>query len=159
MRRYCAIFAAIAAVGLVSLPWVQGQDPAVDPDETLPTGVRFAYADMYVDADDQPLAAYQVELKIGEGDARIVGIEGGDHPAFRDPPYYDPKALMQARVILAALSTGEDLPTGRTRVARVHLRVAGDSEPVYAAELHTAASATGAEIAARVSVQKGVALP
>lgn len=147
------------AIALALVPWLQAEEPGTDaPGETV-SQARFAFVDIFVDAGHQPLAAYQVELKVREGDARIVGIEGGDHSAFRNPPYYDPKALMQERVILAAFNTGGDLPMGRTRVARVHLRIAGDAEPVYAVELRTAASAAGAEISAVVSIEQGDALP
>jgi hypothetical protein len=76
--------------------------------------VRFLTVDIFVDTKDKPLAAYQIEFSATNTVAKIVGIEGGEHPAFRDAPYYDPKALQQERVILAAFSTEPDnrLPTG-----------------------------------------------
>jgi len=87
------------------------------------------------------------------GSVEIVGIEGGEHPAFVEPPYYDPAAMANDRVILAAFSTGKDLPHGRVRVARVHVQVSGGVEPKYEAKLVTAGSIDGKPIPATVSVQ------
>jgi len=99
--------------------------PAPDAD------VRFEAVDVFVDAGESPLSAYQFDLATParEGwQASIVGVEGGEHPAFRKAPYYDPAALHAGRIIIAAYSVDEALPTGRTRVARLHMelrRVAG----------------------------------
>src|SRR5262245_59605150 len=74
---------------------------------------RFRAVDIYVDSGSAPLAAYQLEFSVTNQVAKIVGIEGGDHEAFREPPFYDPKAIQQERVILAAFSTqaSEQLPS------------------------------------------------
>jgi hypothetical protein len=117
--------------------------------------VRFEPVDVYVDSGAAPLAAYQFELKATAGRVAIVGLEGGEHPAFKDAPYYDPAALMKDRVVVAAFSTGQDLPQGRTRVARLHMQVTGDEKPAYAVKLVVAASADGKEIPATVSIDKG----
>jgi len=85
---------------------------------------------------------------------KLVGIEGGEHAAFRDPPYYDPKAMMHERVILAALNAGDDLPKSRTRVARLHLEIDAD-HPDFATHLIVAAAPDGSHIAAEVSVSEG----
>jgi len=63
---------------------------------TLPS-VRFAVVDVYVDSGNQPLAAYQCGLTAARGDVKIVGVEGGEHAAFAEPPYYDPAAMMNDR--------------------------------------------------------------
>ena len=123
--------------------------------ETVDKTVRFTWVDVYVDSADAPLAAYQVEILSTRGDVKIVGIEGGLHPAFKEPPYYDPAALAQDRVILAAFSTGKDLPTGKTRVARVHVQVTGDVTPEYAAKFVAAATRQGERIEAGVSLAEG----
>ncbi|HEU4339022.1 MAG TPA: hypothetical protein VFS19_03050 [Planctomycetota bacterium] len=82
-------------------------------------GNRFVAVDVYVEAGDRKLAAWQVE--IGTDDrAAIVGVEGGEPAVYRDPPTYDPAAVQGGRIILAALTTG-DAPSGRVRVARLHL--------------------------------------
>ena len=88
------------------------------------------------------------------GDVTLVGIEGGEHAAYREPPYYDPKALSGGRVIVGAFNTGTDLPRGRTRVARLMVRVRGDVAPVYAATVQAAAGADARSIAAKVSVSE-----
>jgi len=92
-------------------------------------GVRFEAFDVLVDTGSSPLAAWQVELSVPSGRATIVGVEGGEHEAFAEPPYYDPRALTKGRIVLAAFSTADSLPQGTTRVARVHVQVRGP-EPV-----------------------------
>ncbi|MCX5671268.1 MAG: hypothetical protein NTU94_08140 [Planctomycetota bacterium] len=118
-------------------------------------GVRFAAVDVWIDSGAQALAAWQFELAAETGSVKIVGIEGGEHPAFKTPPYYDPAAMQHDRVILAAFSTGRDLPTGRTRVARIHVQVTGNMQPEYAVRLDTAGSPDGQRIEAKVSLEKG----
>ena len=141
---------AILALGIATLAAAQ-QTPnhAVAPDQP----VRFAAVDVYVDSGEEALAAYQFELTAEEGDLKIVGIEGGEHPAFEDPPYYDPEALSQNRVIIAAFNTGDDLPIGRTRVARVHVQIEGNQAPDYIVKLDVAASADGEPIEAAATAE------
>jgi hypothetical protein len=102
--------------------------------------------DVLLDVGDTPVAAYQIRVTTSAGDVTLVGIEGGEHVAFRQPPYYDPKAMGQDRIILGAFNTGSDLPRGRTRVARLMVRVTGDTAPAYAATVQVAASADGRPI-------------
>ena len=63
------------------------------------------------------------------GDVKLVGIEGGEHAAFAQPPYYDPKALLNERIVIAAFNTAgaDKLPSGKTRVARLMVRVDGET--------------------------------
>ncbi|MHC4121825.1 MAG: hypothetical protein ACYSWO_30505 [Planctomycetota bacterium] len=124
-------------------------------DSNLEPSVRFAPLHIYVDSGARPLAAFQFELKATAGQIEIVGVEGGQHPAFREAPYYDPAALANDRIIIAAFSTGSDLPTGHTRVATVHLQIIGDAEPEYGLELTVAADAKGDEIPAEITFEKG----
>ena len=56
-------------------------------------------------------------------------MEGGEPPAFAAPPYYDPRALQQGRIVLAAFQTQGELPAGRVRVARVHFQTEGPGVP------------------------------
>ncbi len=114
--------------------------------------VRFTWVDVHVDAGSAPLVAWQVRLVDPSGRARIVGVEGGDDPVYADPPHYDPKALMQGEIILAAFHTGGGAPAGRTRVARVHLEVDGPAEPAFDVTLEVAASEGGAIEGARIEV-------
>ena len=114
----------------------------------------FGWVDVYIDSEDAPLAAYQFELAAESGDFKIVGIEGGEHAAFSAPPYYDPAALQHDRVIIAAFSTADELPTGRTRVVRVHVMVEGDA-PQYVATLAVAATADGSRIPVSIQLEEG----
>ena len=117
--------------------------------------VRFAPLDVYIDANGAALAAYQFELVAEAGQVAIVGIEGGEHAAFKEAPYYDPAALARDRVIIAAFSTDRILPRGRTRVARVHLQITGEVAPEYSIKLIVAASGDGKEIPATVTFEQG----
>jgi hypothetical protein len=128
--------------------------PATQP--AAVADVRFKSIDVFVDSKEQALAAYQFELAATAGDVKIVGIEGGEHAAYRQPPFYDPKAMMGERVIVAAYSTSDDLPVGKTRVARVHVRVGGDVEPKYELKLTASASKEGKSISgATASLAEG----
>jgi hypothetical protein len=129
----------------IGLGWTQATAPEA----------RFTSIDVMIDPRGTPLAAYQVEFAADPQRVTLVGIEGGDHPAFRTPPFYDPAALAQNRVILAAFDTGANLPTSRTRVARLHLRLAGAGDPVMSATLQAAGDPQGRRIRAEVSLAKG----
>jgi hypothetical protein len=101
-------------------------------------GTRFVAVDVYVDAGDRKLAAWQVEIDTDDR-AAIVGVEGGEPAAYREPPAYDPAALQGGKIILAAFTTG-DAPSGKVRVARLHLM---ESETFDLAGKLTAAAAPG----------------
>lgn len=119
--------------------------------------VRFANIQVVIDSHDQPLAAYQLELKATSGDVKIVGIEGGEHAQFSQPPYYDPAAMQQERVIIAAFSTArsEALPKGQTRVATIHLQITGDVQPQFTSELTACATANGKSIEGQIILKDG----
>ncbi|MEN6578379.1 MAG: hypothetical protein ABFD90_18685 [Phycisphaerales bacterium] len=117
--------------------------------------VRFAPVHIYLEPGGKPLAAYQFELRATSGQIKIVGVEGGEHPAFKDAPYYDPAALQNERIIIAAFNTGADLPTTRTRIATIHLQIVGDIEPQYELNLTTAADATGEKLPVEIALEKG----
>ena len=122
---------------------------------TAQPGVRFAPLHIYLDSGNSSLAAYQFELKATAGQIEIVGVEGGRHEAFKEAPYYDPAALAKDRIIIAAFSTGSDLPKGRTRIATIHLQIIGDAEPEYELKLAVAGDADGKEIPAEITFEKG----
>ena len=122
---------------------------------TAQSGVRFAPLHIFLDSGNNSLAAYQFELKAAAGQIKIVGVEGGQHKAFKEAPYYDPAALANDRIIIAAFTTGRDLPTSRTRIATIHLQIAGDAEPQYELKLIVAADADGKEIPAEITFEKG----
>lgn len=122
---------------------------------TIQPRVRFAPLHIYLDSGNKSLAAYQFELKAVTGQIKIVGVEGGQHKAFKEAPYYDPAALANDRIIIAAFNTGSELPTGRTRIATIHLQIIGDAEPDYELKLVVAGDADAKEIPAEISFEKG----
>jgi hypothetical protein len=115
---------------------------------------RFCAVDIYVDSKATPLAAYQLEFVVTNGVAKIVGIEGGEHAAFHEPPFYDPKAMQHERVILAAFNTGNKLPSGKTRVATIHLQAADNGPLQCELKLQAAGNAAGVRIAAEASFEE-----
>ena len=119
-------------------------------------GTRFAAVDVLVDAGVPGLAAYQLTFRARRGDVKIVGIEGGAHPAFKNPPFYDPKAMQHEKVVLAAFNTAtpEKLPHGWVRVATVHVQISGSKEPEYTAKLEAAADSEGRPIPAKVNIEE-----
>jgi hypothetical protein len=123
---------------------------------TVQPRVRFAPLHIYLDSGDKFLAAYQFELKAVAGQIKIVGVEGGQHKAFKEAPYYDKAALYKSnRIIIAAFNTGSELPTGRTRIATIHLQIIGEDEPDYELKLTVTADANAKEIPAKISFEKG----
>lgn len=126
------------------------------PDDVAADAVRFEAIDVFVDSRDQSLAAWQLELSCTDTGVLISGIEGGEHPAFREPPYYDARAINNNRVILAAFSTQDKLPTGRSRVARVHVQVTGPGDHFWRTRLTTAAGSLGETIDAGMDIAEPV---
>src|SRR5690606_27878989 len=127
-----------------------GRDGAASP----AISSRFEVRDVLVDPGGAPLAAWQFELIDPENRVAIVGVEGGEHPAFRDPPYYDPASLARGRLKVAAFDLGRELPRARTRVARLHLAVRGEGDPPLEVRLVVAGDPEGREIPASISVVK-----
>ena len=117
---------------------------------------RFCAVALYVDSKATPLAAYQLEFAVTNGVAKIVGIEGGEHPAFHEPPFYDPKAMQQERVIIAAFnsSSADKLPSGKTRVATIHLLATGTNLLQCRLKLQAAGNAAGEPILAGASFEE-----
>ena len=144
MLRLFAFFAVIACASLM---------PVLGQDEVAP--VRFVPVELVLDSGGFELAAWQVELADPSGRARIAGIEGGEHPAFAEPAHYDPRALRGGRVVLATFSLDDELPTGRTRVATLHVEVRGDAPIDWELELVAAAGPGGDEIDAVVAIANG----
>jgi hypothetical protein len=129
-------------------------------------GVRFLPVDILLDTGDRPLGAYQVEV-VAHG-ASIVGLEGGDATPFKAAPFYDPAALQgggaEGRIIVAAFSTDAQLPTGQTRVARLHLvmngageGVAGAAKPDLTSKLVVATDGNGQTIQTKLELRASAA--
>lgn len=118
---------------------------------------RFVAVDVFADSGAAKLGAWQVEFsgaaKGGGGAVELVGVEGGEHGAFAKPGYHDPEALSKDRVIVAAYALGTDLPTGKTRIARLHLRVTGERDPEFTVKMMTAADGDGNEFKPTTTVK------
>ena len=114
-----------------------------------PVRGTFRAVDLFMDSGNQPLAAYQ--LSFTAADAKIVGIEGGEHVAFAEPPYYDPKAMQNNRVVVAAFNTAgsEQLPRGRTRIATIHIQTSSNIAGRYDLKVKAAATPAGESIPVR----------
>ena len=138
----------------IELPVQQVQTEIPGPADIAEDSSRFEAIDVYVNSGNQRLAAWQLEVKSTANDVQIVGIEGGEHPAFQEAPYYDKRAMNNNRVIIAAFSTGDDLPSGRSRVARIHVQVRGPGARTWLSELTTSATADGTRIPAEISIAK-----
>jgi hypothetical protein len=150
-RTLLLMLVAVAAIG--AAPVLSGGA------RPQPGAARFLWVDVLVDSGDAPLAAYQIKLHDSRGIASIVGIEGGAHPLFAGPPYYDPEAMMTDCVIIAAYSIAgaNELPKDEHRIARIHVRVAGDAEPEFDSLVQAAADATGGPIQISVTLKPGEA--
>lgn len=158
--------------GAIAVGALLGQSPAwsIDVREELghagplpqpPGGDRaeelFTSVDIVIDPAGKPLAAYQLDFKARDGRVKIVGVEGGEHAAFAEPPYYDPAAIQGERVVTGAFSLkpAPELPTGRTRVVTLHLLVPEGAIEGYDLKLTAAAGPAGERIDATVSIAKG----
>ena len=113
-------------------------------------GAPYFPIEVYVDAGEDRLAAYQLEIQLAG--AEIVGVEGGEHTAFGTPPYYDPAALRGSRIKLAALSTARDLPSGRTRIATLHIREVGPAPATWTVSSSLATDSAAKAIDVRVEL-------
>jgi hypothetical protein len=147
------IFAIILASVSVMVPVLARQSAQDDPSNE--PKVRFSPLHIYIDSGNKSLAAYQFELKTTAGQIEIVGVEGGEHKAFQEAPYYDSAALTQDRIIIAAFNTGRELPTRQTRIATIHLQILDEVQPEYELTLTVAADEDGDEIPAKISYEKG----
>lgn len=140
MKRTCASIAIL----VVSLCRGAGQESG---------GSSFRAIDVFVDSGNQALAVYQLTF-VGTNSVKIVGIEGGEHSAFAEPPYYDPEAMQSDRVVIGAFNTSRDLPSGRTRIATLHVQTQSNVAPGYGVEVNAAAAADGKAITVKVKLQE-----
>ena len=115
------------------------------------SSAHFEALQIFIDPHGHALAAYQFEVVAGEAEVQLVGIEGGEHPAFSEAPYYDPKALISNRVVVASFSTASNLPNDRTRVATLMVRVLGPKAPTYTVRLQAAASSDARPLDAQIT--------
>lgn len=155
---------AVAVAGLAAIqpqPQTHSRPQTQAPVQPQPTAVRFETVDVFVDSGDVPLAAYQLEVRAdtrsaqAKAQVKLVGVEGGDKGAFEEPPRYDPQALRGERIILAAYSLldKDQLPTGQTRVARLHVQVPTAGMLGYVSVLTVAGDSMANEIQATVQTK------
>lgn len=119
--------------------------------------IRFTAVDVYIDA-AVPMAAWQLEFSATTGVMQVVGVENGDSKAFDGAPYYDRDAVESGRadrIVVAdySLENEDELPSGRVRVATLHLMVSGDEAPEFNTRLIVATSHKGTSIDAGISIE------
>lgn len=120
-------------------------------------GVRFGVVDIFVDA-EEPFAAWQFELTEHRGQMTIVGIENGSSVAYSDAPFYDREAIRLGTadwVVVAdfSLAPSASLPSGKTRIASIHVRLSGSAKPDYEVRLMALADASGQPVDAQISIE------
>ena len=149
------LVSAADAQSSIQTPVTAGVDSLRRSDSLAEEPVRFVAYDVWIDPHGRSLAAYQLEIVDAAGVARIVGIEGGEPPAFAEPPYYDPAAIQTDHVILAAYQTRAEVPHQATRVATLHVELPSGKSPEFQLHLTVATSPEGEDIVAAASVSKG----
>ena len=118
---------------------------------------RFMPVEVFLDS-PEPVAAWQFELKDRNASMKIVGVENGGSDVFQRAPYYDRKAVSRGdahRIVVADYSLAEEseLPSGRVRVATLHLMLDGEAD--FELNLVAATTADGRPIeAATASLQE-----
>jgi hypothetical protein len=60
--------------------------------------------------------------------------------------------MQRDRIVVGAFNVTDNLPSGKSRVGRLHLRVSGAVRPVYEVKLVVAGNKKGKSIAAEASV-------
>jgi len=119
--------------------------------------VRFVAVDIYLTS-PAPVAAWQFELNDTNGVMKIVGVENGDSDAYPRAPYFDREAVQLGtadRIVVAdfSISDDEELPSGRIRIATLHLMLTGPNEPDFDLSLVVAAMRDGQAIDASISLE------
>jgi hypothetical protein len=116
---------------------------------------KFLALDVYLQA-DEPVAAWQFEFS-GQN-SKIVGVENGESGAYDGAPYYDREAVQRGtadRVVVAdfSLAAPEALPSGRVRIATLHLILEDAGPPEFDLDLVTAVTPDGAAIDASIALK------
>jgi len=117
---------------------------------------EFAVFDVFVDSGAEPLAAYQLKISDEKAAVKILSVEGGEHASFAKPPKFDEKAIQRDVIKLAAFSleTREKLPSGRVRVASLHVEAGPEMTPDWKAVVEAAGGPGGRKISATVLISK-----
>lgn len=111
---------------------------------TAPRAAEFEVVDIVIDTGGRPMAAYQFEVIC---DAKLLGVENGDF----DPraPYHDPAALQTGRIVVAQYTLA-GAPSGKVRVAALHVQ--HDGKPDYQAKIIVVAGPEGERMDATIEV-------
>lgn len=131
--------------------------PAAENPQPAPT--HFTAIDVYVDPRGKPLAVYQLRIKLARGAMKVVGVESGEGAFAEKPPYYDRKAIDKPdaeEIVLAMFLTGDKpaLPSGKTRVATIHLMTQGEAVPAFETTLETVAGPDGKPYPAQMEIRQ-----
>lgn len=124
---------------------------------TIPTySAQFAVYDVFVDAGKEKLAAYQLKISDERAAVKILSVEGGEPASFTEAPKFYPKAIQRDVIKIAAFSLDapEKLPSGRMRVASLHVEIGPGLTPDWKATVEAAAGPKGKKISATVSISK-----
>lgn len=155
MNLRLAIIVVVVAILAIGCP-----RPTETPSEALryeskglEGNVRFTPVHIYLESEEEGIAAYQVEIVAVSGDAQIVGVEGSENPGFEKAPFYDPSALMGGKIVIAGFSTDTSLPRGKKRVATLHMRESGKRDVIYEIRTIAVADEDGSPIWARASAR------
>lgn len=140
-----------APAGLLVLAVALWQTTALAAD-----GTRFAAVEVYLDS-TAPVAAWQFEFRNRRGGMKVVGVENGENAAFHGTPYYDREAVRLGtadRIVVADYSVVErrHLPSGRTRIATLHVVLDGPYRPEFELDLVTAVGPDGQPVDAALEI-------
>lgn len=121
----------------------------------LSAAAEFRAIDVYLQT-TAPVAAWQFELHDANDGLQVVGVENGASAAFGDAPYFDEDAVAEGRarrIIVADFSLAEpdELPSGRFRIATVHLMIENAAADLQL-DLVTATDVDGVPIEASISL-------
>lgn len=137
---------AIARVVLASAP--PGSDARA---WQMCYGGRIGALDVFVDSGANPLVAYRMVLADPSGRVKVIGVEDGSPAGFRSVPV-DPYGPQSQSIYLAAMNTGAGAPSGKIRIARLHVIIFGDGEPQYRPMRFEAATVGGEWMPAAVAI-------
>ncbi len=142
----------VLLVSLILL-WSICPGPAFSDD----SNVRFAAVDIYLES-PAPIAAWQFELNDPHGLMKVVGVERGESAAYARAPYFDRDSVRRGeadRIVVADYSLADDaeLPSGKTRIATVHLMLSRDGDTDFNLFLITATKYDGRAMDASISFE------
>jgi hypothetical protein len=113
----------------------------------------FASADIIIDTGKETLAGYQLEVNYPRSKVTLVGVEGGSGEGYAPSPKFDSRGLTSGRIILAALAVKDKAsPTGRIRVARLHLFAEPEALADLVGKVGAAIKPGGAKIRVKVII-------